>query len=62
MTYSVYADYGYDNETLLGEFQTFSDAASWLKLASKWLATYTIIEIASFADDGEYIVHKRVEC
>lgn len=57
--YFIYGDYGYTSETLLEEFEERSQALRW---ADRYINSagdfggYDVIEIARFADDGEYMV------
>lgn len=60
--YYVYGDYGYASETLLREFDTLTEARAFLyRYIRRDSGGYNIIEVAQFADDGEYIVHERFE-
>ena len=58
--YRIYGDYGYTSETLLEEFNDFRDAIRWVEsyVEAGDFGGYTMIEIASFADD-EYVVERR---
>jgi hypothetical protein len=60
MTYFIYGDYGYTSETLLEEFETRSEAVRWAEgyVESGDFGGYSVIEVATFADDGEYVVEK----
>ena len=57
----VYGDYGYVSECLLHETNSISDATRWAEgyIDDGDLGGYIIIEVAEFATDGEYIVHRR---
>jgi hypothetical protein len=58
--YYVYGDYGYESETLLNSFKTLSEAERFFtKYTRDDLGGYNVVEVASFADDGEYLVHDR---
>jgi hypothetical protein len=56
--FKIYGDYGYTTETLLEEFDTRSEAVRWAEgyVESGDFGGYDVIEVARFADDGEYIV------
>jgi hypothetical protein len=55
--YKIYGDYGYTTETLLEEFDTRSEALRWADryVESGDFGGYSTIEIAFFAEDGEYV-------
>ena len=54
--YQVYGDYGYGNETLLGNFDDLEDAIKWATTNyDESMTEYRIVEVARFAEDGEYI-------
>jgi hypothetical protein len=59
--YKIYGDYGYIAETLLEEFNDFGDAVHWVEgyVADGDFGGHTVIEIATFADDGEYVTERR---
>jgi hypothetical protein len=59
--YKIYGDYGYTTETLLEEFESYADAVRWAEgyVEGGDFGGYTVIEIATFAGDGEYIVERR---
>lgn len=61
--FKIYAEYGYESECLLEEFDHYQDAVKWLNGYTRGgdFGGYSVIEIAEFAEDGEYIVHKKVE-
>jgi hypothetical protein len=61
--FKIYGDYGYTTETLLEEFDTRSEAVRWAEryVESGDFGGYTMIEIAWFAEDGEYMVERRFE-
>jgi hypothetical protein len=63
MKYFAYGNYGYKEECLLEEFNSAAEGSRWLKNYARdgYLGGYFVIEIASFADDGEYIVHDSLE-
>jgi hypothetical protein len=55
--FKIYGDYGYRSESLLEEFDLRSEAERWVE---KWcgdgdFAGHEQIEIAFFAEDGEYV-------
>lgn len=56
MKYKVYGDYGYTTETLLEEFETRNEAIDWaLGYTSYDMGGFMMVEVAYFADDGEYV-------
>lgn len=57
--YQIYGDYGYQGETLLEEFDNLSDAIMWAEgyIEQGDFGGYSVIEVASFTADGEYITH-----
>jgi hypothetical protein len=59
--FKIYGDYGYTSETLLEEFDTRSEALRWAEgyVESGDFGGYDVIEVATFADDGEYIVIQK---
>ena len=58
--YKIYGDYGYTTETLLEEFDTRSEALRWAdRYAEEGFGGYDVIEVARFAEDGEYIVIQK---
>jgi hypothetical protein len=59
--YKIYGDYGYTTETLLEEFDTRSEALRWADryVESCDFGGYDVIEVARFAEDGEYIVIQK---
>jgi hypothetical protein len=63
MTYFIYGDYGYTSETLLEEFESYADAVRWCEgyVEGGDFGGYAVIEIAWFAEDGEYLVERRYE-
>lgn len=59
--FKIYGDYGYVSEKLLEEFDTLSAAEDWIE---RWFGDgdfggYAVIEIATFAEDGEYLIERR---
>ena len=53
--YQVYGDYGYENETLLGNFDDKLEAVAWaVENYEDNLGDYRIVDVAFF-DNGEYI-------
>ena len=61
--FKVYGDYGYISEMLLEEFDTLSEATQWAEdyIADGDFGGYNLIEVATIADDGEYVVERRFE-
>ena len=61
--YKIYGDYGYTTETLLEEFDSYAEARRWVDgyTESGDFGGYSVIEIARFADDGEYVVEYRAD-
>lgn len=61
--FKIYGDYGYNSETLLEEFDTLSEAERWVEryYGDGDFGGYAVIEIARFAEDGEYIVERRFD-
>jgi hypothetical protein len=61
--FKIYGDYGYTSETLLEEFNTRSEAIRWAEgyVESGDFGGYDVIEVAWFAEDGEYMVERRFE-
>ena len=61
--YKIYGDYGYTTETLLEEFESYAEAKRWLDgyTDAGDFGGYTVIEIARFAEDGEYVVEYRAD-
>lgn len=59
--YKIYGDYGYVSETLLEQFNDFGDAVHWCEnyCADGDTGGYAMIEIATHAEDGEYVVERR---
>lgn len=59
--YKIYGDYGYIAETLLEEFTDFGDAVRWVEgyIQDGDFGGYNVIEIATFADSGEYVTERR---
>lgn len=64
MTYKIYGDYGYTGERLLAEYDTFDGAVRWLYEYDSdtcgALGRYSVVEIATFSESGEYLVHKAL--
>ena len=64
MTYKIFGDYGYAGESLLAEFDTLQAAVDWLRDYEAetfgCLGGYSVVEIATFADSGEYITHETL--
>lgn len=59
--YEVYGDYGYSSEELLAEFEDRTEAVRWADqyVRNGDLGGYSVIEVAYFADDGEYVTVDR---
>ena len=59
--FKIYADYGYISEMLLEEFNDFDDAVHWAEnyVNGGDFDGYTVIEIATFDEAGEYVVERR---
>ena len=56
MTYTVYGDYGYANETVLHTSTSRLDAIEWAKEYAEWdNDEYEVIEVGYHAEDGEYV-------
>lgn len=62
MTYFVYADYGYTSERVIHSGSDY-DKAHRVFLSETFDATdmdcEMMIELSSFAETGEYVVHER---
>lgn len=57
MKYQVYGDYGYVSQNLLEEFDSVTEAIRWAEsYCSDDLGGYSVVEVAWFAADGEYMV------
>ena len=58
----VYGDYGYESECLLHECNTVGQATAWLARYTRNgdMGGYKVLEIATFAEDGEYITQLSV--
>lgn len=57
-TFAVYGDYGYTNqETLAADFHDLIDAVDWAQeyFQQHGFNGFNVIEVASFADDSEYL-------
>lgn len=61
--YKVYGDYGYNSQTLLAEHDTLTDALNWADAycADGDFGGYSMIEVAWFAEDGEYVTERRFD-
>jgi hypothetical protein len=61
--FKIYGDYGYTSETLLEEFEYYSEAVGWIDdyVESGDMGGYSVIEVATFAEDGEYVVKYRLD-
>jgi len=60
--YEIYGDYGYTGETLLKEFESLHEATRWVDGYTEDgdLGGYARIEVVTFAESGEIIVHYEV--
>lgn len=58
--FKIYGDYGYTSQTLLEEFDTRSAAIRWAEdyAAAGDFGGYIVVEVAWFAEDGEYVVER----
>lgn len=63
MKYYVFGDYGYMSECELEVFKTEDRAIQFVKGYTKHgdMGGYNMIEVISFADSGECIVHYKVD-
>jgi hypothetical protein len=53
----IYGDYGYEGECLLHECNTVQEAQRWVQgYLRDGMGGYSVIEAATFAEDGEYVV------
>jgi hypothetical protein len=61
--FEIYGDYGYTTQTLLEEFDTLSEAVRWCDgyVEGGDFGGFGLIEIAWFAEDGEYVVEHRYD-
>jgi len=61
--FKIYGDYGYTTENLMEEFDTYEEARRWVDgyTRSGDFGGYSVIEIAWFDVDDEYVVEYRVE-
>lgn len=62
-TYYVYGDYGYVSECELYETNSLQEARTFARRYTRWgdFGGYNVIEVAWFADDGEYVTELRIE-
>lgn len=60
--YKVYGDYGYNSECELYSDHSLADAKSFARDYTRHgdMGGYHCIEVAWFADDGEYMVELRI--
>jgi hypothetical protein len=60
--YFAFGDYGLTSEYELEDFDSLQSATQWFKRYTRQgdLGGYSIIEIASFTNDGRYIVHESI--
>ena len=56
-TYTVWGDYGYNSEQELYSTNNLQEAKDFARNYTRWgdMGGYRCIEVAWFADDGEYI-------
>lgn len=61
--FKIYGDYGYTTENLMEEFDTYEEARRWVDGYTDGgdFGGYSVIEIAWFDADDEYVVEYRVE-
>lgn len=61
--YTVFGDYGYTSETALYTTNSLNAAINWAKRYCENDCGYSVIDVAWFADDGEYITEwtKHIE-
>ena len=61
--YQVFGDYGYQSECELEIFETAERARRFVDGYTKYgdMGGYEVIEVITFADSGEAIVHYRVD-
>jgi hypothetical protein len=61
-TIFAYGDYGYNTECVLAEFNSVAEGKRWLNgyIRDGNMGGYKMIEIASIAENGEYVVHESV--
>ena len=61
-TYFVYGDYGYVSECELYTTNNLQEAKDFATNYTRWgdFGGYNVIEVAWFADDGEYIEELRI--
>ena len=61
-TYTVWGDYGYNSENELYSTNNLQEAKDYARNYTRWgdMGGYICIEVAWFADDGEYIAELRI--
>ena len=59
MQYQVYGNYGYLGENLLFESNSLDHAIRWATRYVRWgdFGGYSLIDVANFTEDGEFISH-----
>lgn len=57
MSYAVFKNYGYTTEFLVGEYESYSKAQNVAEVEAEFSSPDDLIEVSSFSDDGEYVVH-----
>lgn len=57
--FTIYSDYGYTQETIVSEHPTLEEAEGAFENLDCEDEGVGVLEIASFADDGEFITHNR---
>ena len=62
-TYYVYGDYGYVSENELYSTNNLQEALNFARNYTRWgdMGGYSVIEVAWFNEDGEYIEELRIE-
>lgn len=62
-TYYVYGDYGYTSECELYETNNLQEAKDFARNYTRWgdMGGYNCIEVAWFAEDGEYMTELRID-
>jgi cytosine/adenosine deaminase-related metal-dependent hydrolase len=60
--YYVYGDYGYTSEQELYDTPNLQEALDFARNYTRWgdMGGYNCIEVAWFADDGEYMEELRI--
>lgn len=60
--YKVYGDYGYNSECELFSTNNLAEAKQFARNYTRWgdMGGYNCIEVAWFADDGEYMTELAI--